>query len=56
MVSISAHGHHQRARCARTRIAAFFAEQRETAEQLTTVERWYQARARIFDIFELNAP
>jgi len=52
----SAHGQHQRARRARTRIAAFFAELRETAEQLTTVERWYQARARIFDIFESNAP
>jgi hypothetical protein len=32
---------------------AFFAELRETAEQLTIVERWYQARARIFG---LNAP
>lgn len=50
---ISAHGQHQRARRARTRIAAFFAEMRETAEQLTTVERWYHARARIFG---LDAP
>jgi hypothetical protein len=49
----SAHGQHPRARRARTRVAAFFAELRETAEQLTTVERWYQARARIFG---LNAP
>jgi hypothetical protein len=38
----STHGEHQRARHALTRIAAFFAELRKTAEQLTTIERWYR--------------
>ena len=38
----SAHGDHNRARRALTRIAAFFAELRKTAEQLTAIERWYR--------------
>jgi hypothetical protein len=38
----STHGEHQRARQALTRIAAFFAELRNTAEQLTAIERWYR--------------
>jgi hypothetical protein len=38
----SAHGEHYRARRALTRIAGFFAELRKTAEQLTSVERWYR--------------
>jgi hypothetical protein len=38
----SSHGEHQRARQALTRIAAFFAELRKAAEQLTTLERWYR--------------
>lgn len=38
----SAHGEHHRARHALTRIATFFAELRNTAEQLTTIERWYR--------------
>jgi hypothetical protein len=38
----SAHGEHHRARRALTRIAAFFAELRKTAEQLTAIERWYR--------------
>jgi hypothetical protein len=42
----STHGEHHRARWALTRIAAFFAELRKTAEQLTTVERWYRILSR----------
>src|SRR6266851_5168214 len=38
----SPHGEHHRARRALTRIAAFFAELRKTAEQLTAIERWYR--------------
>jgi hypothetical protein len=38
----SGHGEHHRARRALTRIAAFFAELRKTAEQLTAIERWYR--------------
>jgi Transposase DDE domain group 1 len=38
----SSHGEHQRARKALTRIASFFAELRQTAEQLTPLERWYR--------------
>jgi len=38
----SSHGEHHRARRALTRIAAFFAELRKTAEQLTAIERWYR--------------
>ena len=38
----STHGEHHRARRALTRIAAFFAELRKTAEQLTAIERWYR--------------
>jgi Transposase DDE domain group 1 len=38
----STHGEHHRARRAFTRIAAFFAELRKTAEQLSAVERWYK--------------
>ena len=38
----SSHGEHHRARQALTRIAAFFAELRKTAEQLSAVERWYR--------------
>ena len=38
----SSHGEHPRARKALTRIASFFANLRETAEQLTPLERWYR--------------
>jgi hypothetical protein len=38
----SSHGEHARARTALTRIAAFFAQLRKTAEQLTALERWYR--------------
>ncbi len=38
----STHGNHHRARQALTRIAAFFAELRRTAEQLTALDRWYR--------------
>jgi len=38
----SPHGEHHHARRALTRIAAFFAELRKTAEQLTALERWYR--------------
>jgi hypothetical protein len=38
----SGHGEHHRARRALTRIAAFFAELRKAAEQLTALERWYR--------------
>ena len=38
----SSHGEHHRARQALTRIANFFAELRQTAEQLTSLERWYR--------------
>ena len=38
----SSHGEHPRARKALTRIASFFAKLRETAEQLTPLERWYR--------------
>ncbi len=42
----SIHGQRQRARRALTRIAAFFAELRETAEQLTDLDRWYRILSR----------
>lgn len=42
MTITSTHGKHQQARRALRRIAAFFAELRKTAEQLTAVERWYR--------------
>jgi len=38
----STHGQRHRARRALTRIAAFFAQLRETAEQLTDLDRWYR--------------
>jgi hypothetical protein len=38
----SQHGRHRWARKAFTRIGAFFAELRQTAEQLTPLERWYR--------------
>src|SRR6185312_8073398 len=38
----STHGERDRARRALTRIAAFFATLRETAEQLTDLDRWYR--------------
>jgi len=38
----SSHGGHDRARTALTRIAGFFAQLRNTAEQLTALERWYR--------------
>jgi hypothetical protein len=38
----SPHGRHGWARKAFTRIAAFFADLRQTAEQLTPLERWYR--------------
>ena len=38
----SPHGEHHRARRAFTRIAAFFAALRQTAEQLTDLDRWYR--------------
>jgi hypothetical protein len=42
----STHGQRHRARAAFTRIAAFFAELRETAEQLTDLDRWYRILSR----------
>jgi hypothetical protein len=39
-------GQRQRARQALTRIAAFFAELRKTAEQLTDLDRWYRILSR----------
>jgi Transposase DDE domain group 1 len=42
----SIHGQRRRARRALTRIAAFFAELRETAEQLTDLDRWYRILSR----------
>ena len=42
----STHGLRHRAREAFTRIAAFFAELRETAEQLTDLDRWYRILSR----------
>src|SRR3954447_9275595 len=39
----SAHGSAGKAQAALTRIAAFFAELRSTAEQLTTEQRWYRS-------------
>ena len=38
----SAHGWAAKAQAALTRIAAFFAELRTTAEQLTAEQRWYR--------------
>jgi hypothetical protein len=38
----SSHGEHHLAQKALTRIARFFAELRQTAEQLTPLERWYR--------------
>jgi hypothetical protein len=38
----SAHGEHHRARRAFMRIAAFFTTLRQTAEQLTNLDRWYR--------------
>jgi len=38
----SPHGHHHRARRAFVRIARFFAQLRQTAEQLTDLDRWYR--------------
>jgi hypothetical protein len=42
----SIHGQRRRARRALTRIAAFFAELRKTAEQLTDLDRWYRILSR----------
>jgi hypothetical protein len=42
----SAHGQRDRVRRALTRIAAFFAELRETAEQLTYLDPWYRILSR----------
>jgi hypothetical protein len=42
----SSHGEHDRARRALTGIAAFFAELRKSAEQLTALERWYRILSR----------
>src|SRR6202008_3021475 len=42
----STHGQRHRARRALTQIAAFFAELRETAEQLTHLDRWYRILSR----------
>jgi hypothetical protein len=38
----SSHGERDRARRVLTRIAAFFVTLRETAEQLTDLDRWYR--------------
>ena len=38
----SAHGQHWWTRRALTRIGAFFADLRQTAEQLTPLDRWYR--------------
>jgi Transposase DDE domain group 1 len=42
----SMHGQRNRARRALTRVAAFFAELRANAEQLTDLERWYRILSR----------
>ena len=42
----SSHGERDRARRALTRIAAFFATLRETAKQLTDLDRWYRILSR----------
>ena len=42
----SSHGEHRKARRAFGRIAAFFAELRQTAEQLTALDRWYRILSR----------
>ena len=42
----STHGQRDRARRALTRVAAFFAELRATAEQLTDLDRWYRILSR----------
>lgn len=42
LIITSAHGSAGKAQAALTRIAAFFAELRSTAEQLTTEQRWYR--------------
>jgi hypothetical protein len=47
----SSHGEHERARTALTRIAAFFAQLRKTAEQLTALERWYRILTRALKKF-----
>jgi Transposase DDE domain len=38
----SSYGEHHRARAALTRIAGFFTQLRQTAEQLSALERWYR--------------
>jgi hypothetical protein len=56
----SNHGEHHRAREAFTRIAAFFASLRKTAEQLTALERWYRILSQAMKKFlrgrQLRAP
>src|SRR5918995_111649 len=42
LIITSAHGSAGKAQAALTRIAAFFADLRSTAEQLTTEQRWYR--------------
>ena len=42
----SPHGNHHRARRAFVRIARFFAQLRQTAEQLTDLDRWYRILSR----------
>ena len=56
----STHGEHERAREAFARIAAFFANLRKTAEQLTALERWYRILSEAMKKFlrgrQLRAP
>ena len=56
----STHGEHRRARHALARIAAFFASLRQTAEQLTALERWYRILSQALTKFlrgrQLRAP
>ena len=56
----STHGEHHRAREAFARIAAFFADLRKTAEQLTALERWYRILSQAMKKFlrgrQLRAP
>src|SRR3954468_20147447 len=42
LITASAHGSARKAQAALTRIAAFFAQLRSTAEQWTTEQRWYR--------------
>jgi hypothetical protein len=47
----SSHGEHPRARAGLTRIAGFFAQLRQTAEQLTALQRWYRIHSQALKTF-----